>query len=133
MLFRSFSETATLRSIARRLDETDQALVELKAVDDQYPLVGDLKLAGSENPRTAFSRGVIVDPLLLQRLSLKIGDRLRIGAGEFLISAELQAEPDGLADRVAYGPRIFLSLKDLDLTGLVQPGSLIRWRYAFLL
>lgn len=127
------SETATLRTIGRRLDETDQALIELKAVDRLYPLVGELKIKASESPQEILGKGLIVDPLLLQRLSLKVGDRLRVGAGEFLIAAQLQSEPDGLADRVAYGPRVFLSLKQLDETGLVQPGALIRWRYAFLL
>lgn len=127
------SETATLRSLGRRDDEEDQSLIEIKAVDEVYPLVGDLKVSGSETPQSLLRRGLIVDPMLLQRLNIKVGDALRIGAGEFLIASELQSEPDGLADRVAYGPRVFLSLKQLDKTGLVQPGALIRWRYAVLL
>ncbi|MFM7083610.1 MAG: ABC transporter permease, partial [Hyphomicrobium sp.] len=127
------SQTATLRTIGRRLDGRDQTLVELKAVDDLYPLVGELKIKAPDKPQAILGKGLIVDPMLLQRLSLKVGDRLQIGRGDFLVAAELQSEPDGLADRVAYGPRVFLSLKQLGETGLVEPGALIRWRYALLL
>ena len=36
------SETATLRTMARHLDGSDQALAELKGVDAAYPLAGDV-------------------------------------------------------------------------------------------
>src|SRR5690606_39760733 len=39
-------------------------------------------------------------------------------------------EPDNISDNLTYGPRIFLSLDKMRETGLVQLGSLIRWRYA---
>jgi putative ABC transport system permease protein len=43
------SEVATLRAMARRADTADQALVELKAVDDVYPLYGALELQSGQN------------------------------------------------------------------------------------
>ena len=42
----------------------------------------------------------------------------------------LKSEPDALSDRLTYGPRIFVSLAVLDKTGIVKPGTLVRWRYA---
>lgn len=124
------SETATLRTMARRVDSDEQTLIEMKAVDSAYPLVGALSLAEDAAPAIALRDGAIVDPMLLERLSLKPGDRLRIGSADIPIAAALRAEPDGLADRVAYGPRVILSLDRLQATGLIQPGALIRWRYA---
>ena len=38
-------------------------------------------------------------------------------------------QPDRLADRLAYGPKLLMSRETLAKTGLVQPGSLIRWTY----
>ena len=38
------SETATMRTMARRPDGSDQALAELKIVDKAYPLVGSVVL-----------------------------------------------------------------------------------------
>jgi putative ABC transport system permease protein len=125
------SETATLRTMARRLDGSDQALVELKAVDAAYPLTGEATVEGG----TAFAdaiagNGVIADSMLLERLGLKVGDNLRIGEAELTVRGALKVEPDAVADRLTYGPRIFASLATLDRTALVKPGTLIRWRYA---
>jgi putative ABC transport system permease protein len=124
------SETATMRTMGRRVDGDDQTLIELKAVDGAYPLVGSVTLEGGEALHAALARGVVADPMLLERLNLKVGDNLRIGEAEFGIAAVLKSEPDGLADRVAYGPRVMLTHAQIDKTGLVQPGSLIRWKYA---
>jgi len=124
------SETATMRTMGRRVDGEDQTLVELKGVDAAYPLVGSVELESGIPIGDALERGVIVHPMLLERLNVRPGDRIRIGEAEFPIAAVLKSEPDGLADRVAYGPRVLLSHADMAKTGLVQPGALIRWRYA---
>lgn len=133
-LFRALgqvSETSTMRTMARSLDGSDQALAELKAVDASYPLTGETTVEGGTRFAEAINdNGAVVDPMLLERLGLKIGDRFRIGAAEIAVRGVLKAEPDAVADRLTYGPRIFVSLATLDKTALVKPGTLIRWRYA---
>jgi putative ABC transport system permease protein len=133
-LFRSVgrvSETSTMRTMARRLDGSDQALAELKAVDSAYPLTGEAAIEdGKSFADSIAGNGAVVDPMLLERLGLKIGDRFRIGQAELEVRGVLKAEPDAVADRLTYGPRIFVSLATLDKTALVRPGTLIRWRYA---
>jgi putative ABC transport system permease protein len=125
------SETSTMRTMARRLDGSDQALAELKAVDDAYPLSGETTIEDGKSFRDAIGEnGAVVDPMLLERLGLKVGDRFRIGQAEIEVRGVLKAEPDAVADRLTYGPRIFVSLATLDKTALVKPGTLIRWRYA---
>lgn len=126
------SESATLRTMARTVSGSEQALAELKAVDAAYPLVGAVKLEGSPSLAAALQSGLTaaVEPLLLERLNLKLGDPLIVGAATVTIKAKLLAEPDGIADRSTFGPRILVSTQTLEKTGLDQPGSLIRWRYA---
>lgn len=126
------SETATLRSMARRLDGTDQALVEVKGVDRAYPLVGSLKISGGEAPARLLSEGTgaIVDPILLERLGVRLGDRLQLGRIEVEIRGLLESEPDKISDRFTMGPRLFISHDTLQQTGLAEPGGLVRWRYA---
>jgi putative ABC transport system permease protein len=124
------SETATMRTMGRRIDGEDQTLIELKAVDSAYPLVGTVTLEDGGTLDDALTRGVVVDAMLLERLNLKSGDQVRVGEAEFAIAALLKSEPDGLADRVAYGPRVLLTHDQMQKTGLVQPGALIRWKYA---
>lgn len=126
------SETAIMRTMARRIDDSDQALVELKAVDDKYPLAGDVTFNGVATVNAAVRDGLSVaaDPLLLERLRLKIGDTLKLGEAEVTIRATIASEPDGIVDRLTYGPRVLLSIETLMATKLVQPGALVRWRYA---
>jgi len=126
------SETATMRAMARRLDGNDQSLIELKAVDGAYPLVGAVKLDGGASLDVTVRKAgsIAVEPILIERLGRKGGDRVKIGEAEVQIAATIAAEPDGLADRVSYGPRVMMSVETLEATKLVQPGTLVRWRYA---
>lgn len=127
------SETATMRTMGRRLDGEDQSLIELKAVDAAYPLAGSVSLAGGADFASTIANvpnAAAVDPALLERLGLKVGDKMRIGETEVDVRAAVDQEPDGLIDRLTYGPRVLVSTDTLMKTGLVQPGALVRWRYA---
>ena len=124
------SEAATMRTMARRVDGSDQALAELKGVDETYPLVGTVVLAEGGSLQDALRRGAVIDPTLLQRLGLKVGEPVMLGGEPVTVSGTLKSEPDGLADRLTYGPRILVSHATLDKSGLVKPGTLVRWRYA---
>jgi putative ABC transport system permease protein len=126
------SEMATLRAMARRPDGSEQALVEVKAVDAAYPLAGAVRLEGGVALEDAIHRtgGAAVDPLLLERLNLKVGDQLSIGKLALPITAAIETEPDRIGERLTYGPRVLVSLETLERTGLLAPGSLVTWRYA---
>jgi putative ABC transport system permease protein len=126
------SESATMRVMARTTDGAEQALAELKGIDGSYPLVGDVRLAGGLTLDAAAraGQGAVVDPIILERLGVKVGDAISIGTLTLPITAVIEQEPDTISDRQTFGPRVFVSLATLEKTGLVQPGSLVRWRYA---
>ena len=126
------SETATLRAMARRPDGSEQALVELKGVDAAYPLVGNVSLSDGVSLDDAIRSepGAAIDPILLERLKLKVGDRLSLGTAQVPIRATIEAEPDKLTERLTVGPRVLRLARDLETTGLIEPGSLVGWRYA---
>ena len=71
--------------------------------------------------------GIAADPALFTKLNLKVGDRLKIGNQLFQLRAMLTTEPDKLAAGIGYGPRVLMSQQALRATGLIQPGSLVRW------
>jgi len=126
------SEMATMRTMARRVDGQDQALVELKGVDGAYPLVGSVTLQDGADFTDAIhtNGGAVVAPILLERLGVKVGDNISLGSISVPITGVVDDEPDSLTDNLTYGPRVFVSLDKMLETGLVQLGSLIRWRYA---
>lgn len=124
------SEIATLRSMARLPDGSSQALVQIKAVDNAYPLYGAVNFGSGKTLTDIRKPGVVaVERGLLDQLGLKIGDRFRIGGATVQIVAVLIKEPDRLAAGISLGPRVLMSLPTLESTGLAQPGSLIDWRY----
>jgi putative ABC transport system permease protein len=127
------SVAATMRAMARTNDGRS-ALVELKAVDDAYPLYGTVVL----DPDVPLARvlmqrngafGAAVDPTLLARLDLAPGARLTIGAATIEIAAIIKGEPDKLAAGISFGPRLIVSEAALRAMGLLQPGSLVRWTH----
>lgn len=126
------SKVATVRGMALAGDNT--TLVEVKSFDDLYPLYGDVRLQGGLNLPEAIATknglpGAVADPLLMGRLGIKPGDRIRLGSIEIEIRGLIENEPDRLSDGIVLGPRLLLTEDTLRQTGIVQPGSLITWRY----
>lgn len=127
----ALSTISTMRAMVRAQDER-LALVEVKAVDGAYPLTGAVALepAGAlpaKLAREGDAFGAVADPLLLARLNLKIGERVRMGDAQFILRATLAGEPDKLAAGLGFGPRLLISQEALAATHLVQPGSIVRW------
>ncbi len=126
------SSAATMRAMARAGDEA--TLVELKSIDGAYPLFGNVVLDPPGPLSKALAErdgvfGAVVDPTLLTRLNIKPGARVNVGNATFEIRAALATEPDKLAGGIGFGPRFMVSQDGLRATGLVQPGSLVRWHY----
>ncbi len=61
-------------------------------------------------------------------LDLKVGDSIEIGRKPLRIARILTYEPDRAGDFYSLTPRAMMSLADLDATGVVQPGSRVRYR-----
>lgn len=127
------SEIATMRAMARTTADA-ATLVELKAVDDVYPLSGEIQL----DPKVPLDRalmkvgenyGAVAEPTLIVRLGLTPGQQVRIGNATFIVTASIKSEPDRIATGLGFGPRLIISREALLATGLVQPGSLVRWGY----
>ena len=127
------SVAATMRAMTQRPDGRS-ALVELKAVDGAYPLYGDVSLEPRSDLPALFAQrdgafGAAAAPALFARLGLKPGDRVSVGAATLELRSVLRSEPDKLAGGIDFGPRLLISEEALRATGLLQPGSLVRWRY----
>jgi putative ABC transport system permease protein len=122
------SRVAAMRAMATA--GTQSTLVEVKAVDAAYPLYGTLNTSAALNLQSTESVPLVaVDPLLLGRLNLKLGDQIKIGSATLKVTATILAEPDRISDGFILGPRVLMSHQALEATGLIQPGSLVTWNY----
>jgi putative ABC transport system permease protein len=124
---------ATMRAMARAGGD-NASLVELKAVDASYPLTGEIKLDPDHGLLTALASpegayGAVAEPVLLARLNIAVGDKIKMGDADFQITGTIASEPDKLGASLGFGPRIIITNGALRRSGLVQPGSLVRWHY----
>ena len=115
-------------------------IIELKAVEPQYPLYGSLRLEPTgdlvellrrqtKNCLERLCFGVVVQESLLIRMGLAVGDRLKIGQGQFIITGVVRTEPDRMANAFSLGPRVFMSQEGLRAADLIKLGSRVRERY----
>lgn len=138
------THVSELIAMAARVDSSGSGqptqIIDLKAVEPQYPLYGTLQLEpqialsellGSPSHRcpTQPCLGVLVQESLLIRMGLKVGNRLAIGQAQFIITGILRTEPDRMANTFSLGPRVLISREGLHATELIKVGSRIRERY----
>lgn len=127
------AELATMRTTAYGPDQ--RRLVELKAVDDAYPLFGEMELADGVAFDGILEKkdgvwGAVTEAGLLERLRIEVGDTVALGDIDVQIRGVIATEPDKAVGFFNFGPRLMVSMDGLMETGLVQPGSLIRYYYA---
>ncbi|HEX4534665.1 MAG TPA: FtsX-like permease family protein [Rhizomicrobium sp.] len=131
------SEITSMRAMAYAIKndaEAERQLIELKAVDDGYPLYGSVSIAPKQSlvPALACASGTcgaLVEQTLFYRLHAKTGGIIRIGTQNFRIAGVLTNEPDRLSGGFALGPHVMVSREGLSHTGLVTLGSLINYTY----
>lgn len=119
-------------SMAMRGDRS--TLAEVKVVTPGYPLRGELRItdrlfAPDRRAGAIPAPGEVwVDERLYTSLELGHGDRITLGNREFRVAAIITHEPGVEMGFLSGAPRVLLNASDLDSTGLVQPGSRVRYR-----
>ncbi len=107
----------------------DLQLASVKAVDQGYPLRGQLRTTESLTQpdivtTTAPAPGrVWVDPQLLALTGLAIGDEIQVGRSQLMIERAITYEPDRGVQFVNVAPRVLMRAEDLEASGLLGEGS----------
>ena len=131
------TEVISMRGMAYALKNgktDDRQLVELKAIDNLYPLYGNVGLSPNLKLSDALKCesdicGAVAEQTLLDRLHLSRGGLMRIGTQTFRVTAVLANEPDRISGGFSLGPHVMISDAGLKRTGLVTLGSLIQYSY----
>ena len=118
------SEAIEIATMVRPPSATMTRMVELRAVQDAYPLYGTMTLReGKYSHALLQNHGTLVRPELLAQLNLKVGDDLLIGTQRFQIRGVIEKEPGRNLGAFSLGSRLFIDLADLPSTGLLSFGS----------
>ena len=136
------SVSLTFPTMARAPDERggDARLVAFKAVDDAYPLRGQLRVSDGSVSEALTQDKVVrrgpavgeawAEPSLADALGLQVGDTLLLGSKAFTLTQLLTQESDRGGGFSSFSPRVMINLADVAATQLVQPASRVSWRLA---
>lgn len=123
--------TQNLKTMLTHNGQWQQA--QLKSVDDQYPLQGELLVSNSlEGVGQVVHNGpqvgdIWLDARVLASLSINVGDTLVVADKAFNVSGVLLHEPDRLIEGHNVSMRAMIN--DLDMKALNFPADLIQYRY----
>jgi putative ABC transport system permease protein len=111
----------------------ERQLIELKAIDGQWPLVGAAAVVPTETIADALGQrdrhyGLVAEQVVLDRLQVHPGDLVRLGTATFRVTGTLTAEPDRVSAAALLGPRALISIEALASTGLISPGAMVRYQ-----
>jgi len=110
------------------------ALADVKVVTAGYPLRGEMRIVdrlfGPDRVPASIPRPgtVWVDERLYTTLELGTDARIGLGNARFAVAAIVTHEPGVELGFLNGAPRVVLNAADLEATGLVQPGSRVRYR-----
>ena len=119
------------------LEENKQRLVELKAVDNYWPLMGSL----SAIPKIPINKsmkkvdnihGVLIDESLKKQLKINVGDILNLGKTKIQIRGIILKEPDRLFSFATFGSRLLVTKEALKDSEIIVPGSLVKYKVKFI-
>jgi putative ABC transport system permease protein len=123
--------STTFISMAAAGDQSQ--LSGVKAVTDNYPLRGRLRVAPALNAPDAPAqagpaRGTVwIEERLVTALAAPVGTKIRLGNSTLEVAAVLTLEPERGANFFNIAPRMFMNVADVPATGLVQTGSRVNY------
>jgi putative ABC transport system permease protein len=126
------SETVDFRSMLVVGDE--RGLTQVRAVDDLYPLIGQVQLTPDIPLKEALAGsdtlpGGVMERVLADRLGLSPGDQFKLGTQDFIFTAVLERFPDNASAGFGLGPRSIVRTADLATSGLITEGTLFDTQY----
>ncbi|MBW3696266.1 ABC transporter permease [Vibrio sp. T187] len=121
------SELTRFQTMA--FSDKSMQLITVKAVDDAYPLLGDMELTNDVESVHQVSSGQLwLDERIFSQLEVSIGDNVTIGDADFTVSGRISQEPGLSFNPFQQMPSVLIHKSDVDKTGAIQLGSRVQFR-----
>ncbi|POB85125.1 ABC transporter permease [Vibrio vulnificus] len=109
--------------------DNEMQLVTVKAVEESYPLLGELVLSQGDVKQEHVKPGELwLDGRVMERLSVKVGDIVTIGDADFPVTGVIESEPGLSFNPFQQMPAVYIHQLDVDKTGAIQVGSRVQYR-----
>ncbi len=125
----SYEESKVFESFTMVASPTSSRLVELKAIEENYPFYGNLLLKNqglieSRTPKNLFQKPSLwVYPELLLQLNLKVGESVVLGSEKFEIVDLIEKDASGAGAGFNFAPPVYVARSYFEKSGLMTVGS----------
>lgn len=108
---------------------SDSRLVQIKAIDQAYPLYGKLILKSGRTILGASDKSILKEnaiwayPEVLVQLGIQVGDSVQLGGQTFVIDDVIVEDTTQTFSFSALAPKIYVGQESVLATGLVQYGT----------
>ena len=123
---------ADMASMVLFLNSGQSRLIRLVAFSGPFPFYGKIEtLPVDAYSQIASGRYAMLDETLASQFEVSSGDSIRIGNSVFFVSGVVTQIPGGGGIMASFTPSVYISMAELDSTGLVQYGSRVNYKQYF--
>lgn len=109
----------------------DARLVQLHAVEGDYPFFGEIRTRPPEKWRATLQTNTpaaVVEEALLRQTGMQIGDSLTIGGRDFVVSGVVENAPGMMVPAYIVSPRVYVRLSTLADSPVLGRGALVDYQ-----
>jgi putative ABC transport system permease protein len=123
---------ADMASMVLFLHNGQSRLIRLVAFEGPFPFYGQVETQPADAyEKIKTGRYAMLDETLASQFEVSSDDSLRLGSSVFKVAGVVSNIPGGGGIMASFTPSIYISLRELDSTGLVQYGSRINYKRFF--
>ena len=120
---------ADMASMVLFLNNGQSRLIRLVAIRGDFPFYGQVKSVPANAYEKVKAGGyAMMDETLATQFEVSSDDSIRIGKSVFKVAGAVSEIPGGGGIMATFTPSVYISMNDLDSTGLVQYGSRVNYR-----
>jgi len=125
----SYATDAEMASMVMFMNNRQSRLVRVMGIDGPYPFYGEVEtLPPNAYPKIQEGRYAILDETLASQYEVSSDDTIKIGNSFFKVAGVVQKIPGGGGVLSTFTPSVYISMNELDSTGLIQYGSRVSYK-----
>jgi putative ABC transport system permease protein len=123
---------ADMASMVLFTNSGQSRLIRLVALEGDFPFYGKIEtIPADANSLIKTGRYALIDETLASQYEVSSGDSIKVGASYFIIAGSVTKIPGGGGILSTFTPSVYIAMRELDSTRLVQFGSRINYRHYF--
>lgn len=120
---------ADMASMVLFYRNSQSRLIRLVALQGDFPFYGAIETKPADAYEKMKSGAyAMLDETLATQYEVSSGDSLKIGQSTFIVSGVVNKIPGGGGITATFTPSVYISMRELDSTGLVQFGSRVNYK-----